>query len=99
VVVAILSPLSLYGGNRKKKLPLLHESKIYAPEGHLGNSRRSTIKRMPGDHTSLHLDASLAIPTRVLRFEISRRAQIPSPSIEFSVLALWLNLGTSMDLS
>jgi hypothetical protein len=28
---------------------------------------------MPGDHNLLSLDASIAIPTRVLRFEASRR--------------------------
>jgi hypothetical protein len=31
-----------------------------------------SIGRMPGDHTLLSLDASHAIPTRVLRFEVSR---------------------------
>jgi hypothetical protein len=31
------------------------------------------IGRMPGDRTLRSLDASLAIPTRVLRFEASRR--------------------------
>jgi hypothetical protein len=36
VVVAILSPLSLYGGYRKTKLPLLHNTRIHAPEGHFG---------------------------------------------------------------
>jgi hypothetical protein len=71
VVAAILSPLSLYGGNRKMKLPLLHNTRIHAPEGHFRNSHRSTIRRMPGDCTSLHLDARLAIPTRVLCFEVS----------------------------
>jgi hypothetical protein len=68
--------------------------KVHAPKGHFGNSRRSTIGRMPGDRTSLHPDASLVIPTRVLRFEVSRRARIPSPPAEPSVLALWLNQGT-----
>jgi hypothetical protein len=53
VVVAILSPLSLYGGNRKMKLPLLHNTRIHAPEGHFGNSRRSTIGRMPATATCL----------------------------------------------
>jgi hypothetical protein len=31
------------------------------------------IRRVPGDHNLLSLDASLAIPTRVLRFEASQR--------------------------
>jgi hypothetical protein len=93
-MVAILSPLSLYGGNLKTKLPLLHESKIHIPKGNFGNYYRSTIRRMPGKCTPLSLDASLAIPTRVLRFEVSRRARILSPSAKPSVLALWLNQGT-----
>jgi hypothetical protein len=49
----ILSPLSLYGGNRKTKLPLLHNTRIHTPEGNFGNSHRSTIGRKPDDHTSL----------------------------------------------
>jgi hypothetical protein len=76
VVVAILSRLSLYGGNRKTKLPLLHNTMKHAPEGQLGNSRRSTIRRMSGDRNSLSLDARLVIPTRVLCFEVSRQTQI-----------------------
>jgi hypothetical protein len=46
---------------------------------------------MLGDRTPLSLDASLAIPTRVLSFEPSRRARIPSPPAEPPVLVLWLN--------
>jgi hypothetical protein len=90
-MAAILSPLSIYGDSRKAKLPLLHETRIHAPEGHFGNSRRSTIGRMPGDRTLLSLDVSLAIPTRVLLFEASRCAQIPSPPAEPPVLVLWFN--------
>jgi hypothetical protein len=90
-MAAILSPLSIHGDSRKTKLPLLHNTRIHAPEGHFGNIHCSTIGQMPGDRTSLSLDASLAIPTRVLRFEASRRAQIPSPPAEPSVLVLWLN--------
>jgi hypothetical protein len=78
VVGAILSPLSLHGGNRKTKLPLLHESKIHTPNGQFG--------LMPGDRTPLSLNESLDILTRVLRFEVSRRARIPSLSAEPSVL-------------
>jgi hypothetical protein len=37
VVASILSPLSLYGGNRKTKLPLLHNTWIHTPEWHFGN--------------------------------------------------------------
>jgi hypothetical protein len=90
-MAAILSPLSIYGDSRKTKLPLLHKTRIHTPEGHFGNSRRSTIERMPGDRTSLSLDASLAISTRVFRFEASRRARVPSPPAEPPVLVLLFN--------
>jgi hypothetical protein len=36
-MAAILSIPSLYGDNRKTKLPLLHNTKIRTPEGHFGN--------------------------------------------------------------
>jgi hypothetical protein len=42
-------------------------------EGGFGNLRDIFIGRMPDDRNLLSLDASLAIPTRVLRFEASRR--------------------------
>jgi hypothetical protein len=45
----ILSPLGLYGGNQKMKLPLLHETRIHIPEGPFGKLRLNTIGRMPGD--------------------------------------------------
>jgi hypothetical protein len=90
-MAAILSPLSIYGGNRKTKLHLLHNTRIHAPEGNFGNSRRNTIGRMPGDRTSLNIDASLAIPTCVLRFKACRCARILSLPAEPPVLVLWLN--------
>jgi hypothetical protein len=46
---------------------------------------------MPGDRTSLSLDASLVTPTRVLCFEASRHARIPSPPAKPPDLVLWLN--------
>jgi hypothetical protein len=46
---------------------------------------------MPGDRTSPSLDASLAILMRVLSFEASWCARIPSPPAEPPVLVLWLN--------
>jgi hypothetical protein len=46
---------------------------------------------MPGDCPSRSLDASLAILTRVLHFEASRCAWIPSPPAKPPVLVLWLN--------
>jgi hypothetical protein len=42
-------------------------------KGEFGSLRIFFIGRMPGDRSLLSLDASLAIPTRVLRFEASRR--------------------------
>jgi hypothetical protein len=40
-------------------------------EGEIGNLCHHSIGRMPGDRNLLSLDASLAIPTRVLHFEVS----------------------------
>jgi hypothetical protein len=74
-MAAILSPLGLYGGNRKKKLPLRPKTKIHAPEGHFGNLRRRTIGRMPGDGTLRSPDASFAILMHALRFEVSRKCR------------------------
>jgi hypothetical protein len=90
-MAAILSPLSLYGVSRKTKIALRLKLRHTSTKGTLGICLCSTIRRMPGDRTSLSLDASLAIPTRVLHFEASRRAWIPSPPAEPPVLVLWLN--------
>jgi hypothetical protein len=40
-------------------------------KGEIGNLCHRSIGRMPGDRSLLSLDGSLAIPTRVLRFEDS----------------------------
>jgi hypothetical protein len=40
-------------------------------QGEIGNLCHRSIGRMPGDRNLLSLDASLAIPTRVLCFEVS----------------------------
>jgi hypothetical protein len=40
-------------------------------EGEIGNLCYRPIGRMPSDRNLLSLDASLAIPTHVLRFEVS----------------------------
>jgi hypothetical protein len=42
-------------------------------KGEFGSLQIFIIGRMPGDRNLLSLDASLAIPTRVLRFEASQR--------------------------
>jgi hypothetical protein len=41
-------------------------------KGEFGSLQIIFIRQMPGDRNLLSLDASLAIPTRVLRFEASR---------------------------
>jgi hypothetical protein len=52
-------------------MPLKPKLRYTPTKGTLGICLRSTIGRMPGDRTSRSLDASLAIPTRVLRLEAS----------------------------
>jgi hypothetical protein len=49
-MTVILSPLWLYGGNRKMKLPLSPNTRIHTLEGHFGNHCLCTIGRMPSDH-------------------------------------------------
>jgi hypothetical protein len=74
-MTAILSPLGLYGGHRKAKLPLLHNSRIHTLEGHFGKSLRSTIGQMPDDRTLLSLDASLACdnpPRRIPYYRLNQ---------------------------
>jgi hypothetical protein len=70
-LAAILSPLVLYEGNLKSKIPyyLIRDT---CPSGE--NSEILVIAplgRCPATANLLSLDASLAIPTRVLRFEVS----------------------------
>jgi hypothetical protein len=40
-MAAILSPLGLYGGNRKSKIPLLANLEIHAPQGRIRKSLSS----------------------------------------------------------
>jgi hypothetical protein len=70
-MAAILLPLGLYGGNQKSEIPLLANWGYMPLEGEFGNLCHRSIGRMPSDRNLLSLDASLAIPTRVLRFEVS----------------------------
>jgi hypothetical protein len=65
--------MSIYGGTQKTKLPFTKNLGYMPLEGGFGNLWNIFIGRMPGDRNLLSLDASLAIPTRVLRFEASRR--------------------------
>jgi hypothetical protein len=53
----------------KSKMPLRPKLRYMPTKGTLGIRLRSTIGRMPGDRTPRSLNASLAIPTRVLRLE------------------------------
>jgi hypothetical protein len=69
--------------SQKTKLPLLHKLGYTPTKGTLGNCLRNTIRLMPDDHTSLSLDASLVIPTCVLRFEASHRSATPNRSDRF----------------
>jgi hypothetical protein len=70
-LVAILSPLGLYGGNRKSKIPFSNNSGYKPLKGSFGRLEAFSIGQMPGDRNLLSLDASLAIPTCVLHFEDS----------------------------
>jgi hypothetical protein len=71
-MAAILSPLGLYGGNQKSKIPLLANLGYMPLKGEIGNICHRSIGWMPCDRNLLILDASLAIPTHVLCFEDSR---------------------------
>jgi hypothetical protein len=64
-------PLGYMEASRKTKIPLKPKLGYTPSKGNLGICLRSPIGRMPGDRTSHSLDASLVIPTRVLRFEAS----------------------------
>jgi hypothetical protein len=55
----------------KSKMPLRPKLGYTPTKGTLGICLHSTIGRMPGDRTLRSLDASLAIPTSVLRLEAS----------------------------
>jgi hypothetical protein len=90
----------------KTKMPLRPKLRYMPTKGTLGICLRSTIGRMPSDSTSRSLDASLAIPTRVLRFEAfgalrPETGQTGSPNwsgrfwpdshARSSALALWIS--------
>jgi hypothetical protein len=71
-LAAILSPHGLYGGNRKSKIPFPNNYGYKPLKGGFGSLQAFSFRRMPDDRNLLSLDASLAIPTLVLRFEDSR---------------------------
>jgi hypothetical protein len=70
-MAAILPPHGFYGGNRKFKIPLLNNLGYKPLKVGFGSLQIFSIGRMPDDRTLLSLDASHAIPTRVLHFEVS----------------------------
>jgi hypothetical protein len=70
-LAAILSPIGLYGGNRKSKMPFPNNYGYKPLKGGFGSLHVFTIGRMLGDRTLRSLDASHVIPTRVLCFEVS----------------------------
>jgi hypothetical protein len=70
-LAAILSPLGLYGGNRTSKIPHSNNYGYKTLKGGFGRLESFSIGQMPGGRNLLSLDASLAIPTCVLRFEDS----------------------------
>jgi hypothetical protein len=70
-LAAILSPLGLYGGNRKSKIHFPNNYGYKPLKGGFGSLQASSIGRMPSDRNLLSLDASLATPMHVLRFEDS----------------------------
>jgi hypothetical protein len=80
-LAAILSPLGLYGGNRRSKIPFSNNYGYKPLKGGFGSLEAFSIGRMPSDRNLLSLDASLAILTRVLRFEDSglRRRTLVRP--------------------
>jgi hypothetical protein len=67
----ILSPLGLFRGNRKSKMPLLANQGYMPLEGEFGNFVIAPSDGCPVTANLLSLGARLAIPTRVLRFEVS----------------------------
>jgi hypothetical protein len=64
---------SIYGGTQKTKLSLLNNYGYKPLKGEFGSLQIFFIGRMPDNHNLLSLDASLAIPMRVLHFKASRR--------------------------
>jgi hypothetical protein len=71
----------------KFEMPLRPKLGYTPTKGTLGICLRSTIGRMLGDRTLRSLDASLAIPTRVLRFEASGALRPQTGQTSFGLTA------------
>jgi hypothetical protein len=69
------------------KMPLRPKLRYTPTKGTLGICFCSTIGRMPNDRTLCSLDASLAIPTRVLRFEAYGALRPQTGQIGFGLTA------------
>jgi hypothetical protein len=84
-LAAVLSPLGLYGGNRKYKIPFPNNYGYKSLKGGFGRLEAFSIGRMPGDRNLLSLDASYTIPMCVLRFEDSElRRRTPVRPVLFT---------------
>jgi hypothetical protein len=80
-MAVILSPLGLYEGNRKVKLPYYIKLRYMPLKGLLGIFIVQPSDGCPVTTNLLSLNASLEIPMCVLRFEASgrgRRTQVRS---------------------
>jgi hypothetical protein len=80
-------PLGYMEASQKTKIPLKPKLGYTPTKGTLGIYFCSTIGWMPGDRTSRSLDASLAIPTRVLRLEASNALQPQTGQAGFGLTA------------
>jgi hypothetical protein len=63
-VDAMLSALGLHGGNQKTKLPLLHNTRIHAPDGHFEKSRLALSDGWPV--TAPRLASTQALQSRCM---------------------------------
>jgi hypothetical protein len=99
-LAAILYPHGLCGGNRKSKIPFPNNYGYKPLKGSFGSSQAFYIGRMSSDRNLLSLDASLVIPTRILRFKVpdcivahrSDRCSSPIGSVPTGLALLQLRL-------
>jgi hypothetical protein len=80
-LAAILSPLGLYGGNRKSKIPFSNNYGYKPLKGGFGRLEAFSIGQMPGDATCLtstqalrsrHVSSALKIPSCVIAHRSDR---------------------------